>query len=71
VYLPPYSPDYNPIKESFSKFKHLLHWNGTSLWDIMNTENDTMVENHLCDTYCMITSQHAIGWFRDCGYPVD
>ena len=24
IYLPPYSPDLNPIEESFSELKHLL-----------------------------------------------
>ena len=26
-YLPPYSPDYNPIEESFSALKAWMRWN--------------------------------------------
>lgn len=28
LYLPPYSPNLNPIEEAFSKIKHFLRWVG-------------------------------------------
>lgn len=60
VYLPPYSPDLNPIELAFSKIKQLMrsagHRTVTALW------NDTQrMLNH-------ITPSDATNFFRHCGY---
>ena len=62
VYLPPYSPDFNPIEEAFSAIKSCLRCNeeefsnAASLqWMIHQAENS-------------ISSEDAMGWFGDCGY---
>lgn len=67
-YLPPYSPDYNPIEEAFSSIKAHLHAN----WDFILGELD---QNHANDAYGMIwdavfsvTPEKAQGWFRHSGY---
>ncbi|KAF5392338.1 hypothetical protein D9757_001550 [Collybiopsis confluens] len=57
VYLPPYSPDFNPIEQAFSSIKAFLrrHWQDFS-WGIL-------------DRACMsITPLKAWGYFRDAGY---
>ena len=60
VYLPPYSPDLNPIENAFSKLKQLMrsaeHRTRDGLW------NDTQ---RMLD---QITPNDANGFFRHCGY---
>ena len=60
VYLPPYSPDFNPIEPAFSKLKHLLrsaaHRTQTALW------------RHMQPLLEQITPSDAAGFFRHCGY---
>ena len=59
-YLPPYSPDLNPIEEAFSKVKTFLRSaaprtlddHSTALWAALGT----------------ITPQDAAGWFAHAGY---
>lgn len=60
VFLPPYSPDLNPIEECWSKLKHLLK------------RCRARARQELDDAiaYCMnrITTEDALGWFRHAGY---
>jgi transposase len=67
-FLPPYSPDYNPIELAFSAMKYHLRRDGyyTRL---------AMV--HLCDEEIYLCLLHALyiispddcyGWFKYCGY---
>ena len=62
LYLPPYSPDLNPIEEAFSKIKSLLRKAGArsreALIEAMGRALDA------------ITSQDARGFFEHCGYRV-
>ncbi|KZP22977.1 hypothetical protein FIBSPDRAFT_737944 [Athelia psychrophila] len=70
-YLPPYSPDFNPIEEGFSAMKAWIRSNR----DYVRAE---MTGELTCDPYTMlweavfssITAAKAEGWFRDCGYIV-
>ncbi|MFH5806702.1 transposase [Alienimonas sp. DA493] len=60
AYLPPYSPDFNPIEPAFSKFKTLLRTGARrttdALWE-------------LCGRACdLITPADCRGYFRHCGY---
>jgi transposase len=57
IYLPPYSPDYNPIEQAFSSIKAFLrrHWYNSSLFTI----------SHACTR---ITDCMAAGWYRASGY---
>lgn len=63
VYLPPYSPDLNPIELSFSKIKQALRSLACrsvgSLWRTMQTVLDT------------ISDTDARGYFRHCGYTTE
>ena len=67
-YLPPYSPDFNPIEEMFSCVKAWMR----SDRDYVDAE----LRGGLGCAYGMIwkatfesvTPEKAAGWFRDCGY---
>jgi transposase len=60
LYLPPYSPDLNPIEMAFSKLKQLLRSTGhrtmTALWSDVQRMLDR------------VTTSDACGYFRHCGY---
>ena len=60
LYLPPYSPDFNPIELAFSKFKRLLRSAATrtvdALWHTCGQLIDRFAE-HECRNY-----------FKHCGY---
>jgi transposase len=62
VYLPPYSPDFNPIEQAFSKIKQLLRGLGARtvqlLWDSMQGVLDA------------VTPGDAAAFFRHCGLPL-
>ncbi len=60
LYLPPYSPDLNPIEEAFSKVKHLLRKIGPrtkgALVDAMGRALGA------------VSARDAAGYFAHCGY---
>lgn len=62
-YLPPYSPDLNPIEEAFSKIKAFIHRNQDCFSDDVNTI--------IYDMYIamdVITESDAIGYIMHAGY---
>ncbi len=61
VYLPPYSPDYNPIEEAFSKIKGVLR-------DAQARTRRTLIEA-MGQALSTVTAQDARGFFEHCGYP--
>lgn len=60
LFLPPYSPDYNPIEEAFSKVKSILR-------KAEARSREALVEatGHALDS---ITSEDIHGFYSDCGY---
>jgi transposase len=62
LFLPPYSPDFAPIEQAWSK----LH---TALRTAMARPRDAL-ERALGQAVAWITSQHAQNWFDHCGYHV-
>ena len=60
-FLPPYSPDLNPIEPAFSKTRRLYesagHRSASDLWQ----DTQRILE--------LITPADAAGFFRHCGYP--
>jgi transposase len=63
-YLPPYSPDLNPIKEAFSKIKHWLR-------RYQDYYNATTGDGILFDVYeilDIVTAEDAEGYFVHAGY---
>lgn len=59
-FLPPYSPDLNPIEKMWSKIKEFLR-NGKA----RNPEN---LFTTIGAAFKTVTAQDATGWFRSCGY---
>jgi transposase len=61
--LPPYSPDFNPIEEAFSKVKQFLRRAQARTDDALRAATGAAFDT--------ITSANAAGWFTHCGYPPD
>jgi len=60
VFLPPYSPDLNPIEQSFSKIKHILRKSmGRSV---------QAVENAIAEILPTISESECQNYFRNAGY---
>jgi hypothetical protein len=62
IYLPPYSPDFNPIEEAFSAMKAWLRRNE----GLMTGQEQIPWLVHQATS--AITADDALGWFADCGY---
>jgi transposase len=62
VFLPPYSPDCNPIEQAFAKIKQALRRRGARSWDA--------VAAAVADFLPTITSADAQAFFADAGFPV-
>ena len=60
LYLPPYSPDLNPIEPGFAKFKARLRRSGP------RTQN--ALDRTIADTIDCLTPSDARGFMRHCGY---
>lgn len=60
LYLPPYSPELNPIELCWSKIKQTLRsWSARSL---------TSLRDAIHDAAALVSASDAIGWFTHCGY---
>lgn len=62
VYLPPYSPDFNPIEEAFSAMKAWLRHNEGMM------TGEEQIPWLVFQASSAIMSDDALGWFADCGY---
>ena len=62
LFLPPYSPDFSPIEEAFSKIKALLRKAGAR-------SREDLVEA-IGRALSAVTARDARGYFGHCGYPV-
>jgi transposase len=60
VWLPPYSPDFNPIELCWSKLKTLLRAAAARTRDEL--------DRAIAHAMAAITSSDAAGWFRHAGY---
>jgi transposase len=60
VFLPPYSPDFSPIEEAFSKIKAILR-------SIEARTQETLVEA-IGQVLDAVSRRDALGWFSHCGY---
>ncbi len=56
LYLPPYSPDLNPIEKAWSKIKQGLRSN--------RPRNTAALEQAIADAIASITAEDAQAWFR-------
>jgi transposase len=60
LYLPPYSPDFNPIEEAFAKIKGLLRKAEARTREALVEAIGTAIST--------ISAQDAQGFFEHCGY---
>jgi transposase len=60
IYLPPYSPDFNPIEEVFSKIKGILRR--------IETRTREVLVGALDEAISAVTARDARGFFEHCGY---
>jgi len=61
LFLPPYSPDFNPIERAFAKLKEALRRAGA--------RTQAALEAAIARALDAITPSDARGWFTACGYP--
>src|ERR1035437_10234540 len=62
LYLPPYSPDFNPIEKAWSKLKQLLR--------AAKARTAEVLEQAVAEVLKAITVENAAAWFRHCGYGI-
>lgn len=67
-FLPPYSPDYNPIELMFSAVKSYIRRNGGIIREAMGETNSLSVLLRLNEAVHSISVEDADGWYRHCGY---
>ncbi|KAJ6533479.1 hypothetical protein B0H19DRAFT_965000 [Mycena capillaripes] len=69
VYLPLYSPDYNPMEPGFSKMKATIRRDGQQFRAATESDIDKVATlTQLHNTVYSITPEAAAGWFRHSGY---
>jgi len=61
VFLPSYSPDFNPIEEAFSKVKTLLRKAKARSFEVLVEATGRAL--------FAVSEQDALGFFAHCGYP--
>lgn len=62
LFLPPYSPDLNPIEHGWSKVKARLR--------ALKARTGPALLDALVTAFAAITPQDLQGWFRHCGYQI-
>jgi len=58
--LPPYSPDFNPIEQCWSKIKEFLR--------AAEARTAESLEQAITQAFARVTASDACGWFQHCGY---
>jgi len=60
LFLPPYSPDFNPIEPMWSKVKAFLR--------ALKARTQTELLAGIRDALRSVTPEDVLGWFSHCGY---
>ena len=61
-YLPPYSPDFNPIEKMWSKIKEFLRK--------AKARTQEALFDAIAAALSLVTASDAKGWFESCGYNI-
>ena len=65
IYLPPYSPDFNPIEEFFSAMKAYARRHSSRFRAVMKAKDNAAVAAFVFETFRHIATEENIeGWFR-------
>lgn len=67
-YLPPYSPDFNPIEEAFSCVKAWIRRHDDWVRFNMEKGDDAAIQTLIYATLSAITPLKAEGWYEHAGY---
>jgi transposase len=67
-FLPPYSPDFNPIELAFSAIKAHIRRNGNAIRQAMNDPDTTQMYILLLDAVFSVTAEDVYNWYHHCGY---
>jgi transposase len=62
-FLPPYSPDLNPIEKMWSKVKEHLR--------SAKARTRQALDRAISEALARVTTQDAKGWFKSCGYAIN
>ena len=62
LFLPPYSPDFNPIEEAFSKVKGTLRRIEARTREVLLEATGQALD--------AVSVRDTVGWFKHCGYEV-
>jgi transposase len=68
IYLPPYSPDLNPIEECFSFVKSFIRRRGLEFRNIVESGDVAAPYLFLYNALEHVTADHSRGWFHHSGY---
>ena len=69
AYLPPYSPDMNPIEEAFSAIKVCICANWDQIQGELSGDGPGDVDGLIWQAvYNTVTFEKVQGWYHDCGY---
>ncbi len=60
LYLPPYSPDLNPIEKAWFKLKQFLR--------AAKARTAEALDQAITEALKTISAENAVAWFRHCGY---
>lgn len=63
LFLPPYSPDFSPIEQAFSKIKAHLRK--------ASARTQPALDEAITQALDKVTGEDAIGWFSHCAYSPD
>ncbi|KAI0358047.1 hypothetical protein OH77DRAFT_1397691 [Trametes cingulata] len=73
-FLPPYSPDYNPVELAFDDIKAYFRRNGEALCHALRGDDGSRLGGEaitfLWNAIYSITPDDAAGFFNKCGYKV-
>ncbi|KAF9644061.1 hypothetical protein BDM02DRAFT_3103502 [Thelephora ganbajun] len=67
-FLPPYSPNYNPIELAFSKFKMCIKSREADFCSMDQDEEEMETHLFLLDAIFSVSAEDAQGYFRCCKY---